>query len=713
MGTVTIRRDDWGVPHVSGETEADVFFGNGYAQAEDNLERILSNYLLVQGRLASVIGVGAVEMDRTALRWRTLEESRAGFERLSPRIQDCYRAFIAGIQRYIDGHPDEAPAWMPELEPALPIGLLRFMLFSYAYRDAVAKLSASGTALSALPTAEAQEPFVPRLSNEWVLMPWRTAADAVVLLSDPHGDIDGLRMFEIAMDGPTFTSVGAAVAGNPLPILGHTSKVAWGMTTGSPDVSDAYRVDCDPDDPRRYAIDGETHQMVATDVTIEVAGGDSVTDTFEYTRHNGVLCPVVQRDGNVAWVISTPYMHVPELQDEQLFHWHLAKDVHEFRAAMATNGNFAQNIMAGDVDGNVFYLRAGRTPIRPDGVECREVLDGNSSKTAWQGIHPIDDLVQILNPESGYMQNCNVAPDQMMLDTSGTSLDPEPYPAYIYGDTPGRHNTRGRRANDLLSRSVAATIEDALDIALDEHYLDVEHWQAALRDLYTAAPKRLTTSSPTVRRLVHLLLAFDGRAAAESAGATAYWYWRTAIGTLDGVDVSVLKALIDHVNTGGTPDADQAELLLRALDEAAAGLIQRAGRIDVPMGELFRIGRSGASYPGRTAAIMERRVVAEDIGGLASAPIVMPLRVMLYGNPDERGQRFPLVGGRSLRMVSFTDPITSYSVILYGQSGHADSPHHTDQCRLYSEGRVRSTYFTEAELAAHTVSTSILEYSPA
>ncbi|HEX9766579.1 MAG TPA: penicillin acylase family protein [Nitriliruptorales bacterium] len=706
-GRVRIDRDDWGVPHVAADSEPDVFFGVGYAQAQDQLPRIYEHYLAVHGRMASVKGADAIEMDRLSLRWRTLIEARAGFERLSPELQDNYHAFMAGIQRYADEHPDQVPDWAPELEPALPIGYLRLALWGYAIREAVAKLQRAGVGLP-VAAPERSEALKQRLSNEWLLMPWRTAADALILLSDPHGDIDGLRMFEVGMDTGTFRSIGAAVVGCALPILGHTEHVAWGLTTGNPDVSDAYQVACDPDDPRRYQIDGQWRTMVTEAVTIEVANGDAIDEVYEYTQHNDVLCLVVARDGDRAYVISTPYMHVPEVYDEQLYRQHLAGDVFEYRDALRTNANFSQNVLAGDRHGNAIYVRAGRTPIRPAGVDHTQVLDGSTSKTAWEGIHPLEDLVQIENPEAGYLQNCNIAPDTMLASTEGTTLQADRYRPYLFNDQPGRVNTRGRRVTDLLSRSTQATVEDALEIALDEKWIDVERWQVALRDAAGRDPDRVRIASPSLRRLLHLIGRFDGFAAAASTGATAYWHWRTALGWSELLPVGELKDLIDRVNGGRGLDDDQAGVLLDALDRASDALLARTGRVDVPLGELFRIGRGGRSYPGRAPAIFERPPT-EDETELGQMPMLAPLRLMAYGPPDEHGQRFPLLGGRSLRMVAFTQPITSYSVILFGQSGREDSPHFADQCRLFSERRVRSTYFDPAELRAHTVATIELE----
>jgi acyl-homoserine-lactone acylase len=121
--SVTLYRDDWGVPHVYADREEDGFFGLGYAQAEDRLEGILRQYLMVQGKSASVFGPEAVSADLHALQWMHLEQARSGFKRLEPQLQKDYESFVAGIRRYMRDHPKEVPAWAPQLETALPVAV--------------------------------------------------------------------------------------------------------------------------------------------------------------------------------------------------------------------------------------------------------------------------------------------------------------------------------------------------------------------------------------------------------------------------------------------------------------------------------------------------------------------------------------------------------------------------------------------------------------
>jgi len=407
-GDVTIYRDDFGVPHIYADTEENGFFGLGYAEAEDQLELVLRRHLKGRGELAAALGPEFIESDLQARQWMHIEEARTGFERMSPQIQRNYEHYVAGINRYMEEHPDEVPDWGRPLEPFDPLIHMREIFWSsYWAGDGIKDCQRGGAELSALHEEQVVD-SKQQASNQWFLAPWRTADNATIVLTDPHGGIDGSFVYEARLHAGRIHSAGYSIG--PAPLLQHTRHIAWAMTTGAPDVADCYEVEVEANNPRRYRFDGESKEMTTREVTIDVASGDSVTRTFEYTRHNGVLSPVVARADNKAYVVSTPYMHIAGQYEEDMYHLNLAENVDQARKALSGLGMFSQNVLVGDREGGAFYVRIGRTPRRPDGFDWSRPVPGNTSGTAWQGIHPLDDLVHIENPPRGYMQNNNPGP---------------------------------------------------------------------------------------------------------------------------------------------------------------------------------------------------------------------------------------------------------------------------------------------------------------
>ena len=205
-----------------------------------------------------------------------------------------------------------------------------------------------------------------------------------------------------------------------------------------------------------------------------------------------------------------------------------ARNLAEFDAAMSMCQMMEQNVMYADVEGNIRYLRTGRVPVRPSGFDFSKPVPGDTSKSQWQGIHRMQDLVQVLNPPCGYMQNCNAGPDMMAL---GLQLDLATYPRYIVNSSPGANNSRGRRAVELLQSHPKLTIDEAMAIVFDSHADGCQPWQDAFAqaaknvDLATA---RRGVDPAILRKAVETLLAWDGMMDKDNTGATLYRGWRTS-----------------------------------------------------------------------------------------------------------------------------------------------------------------------------------------
>ncbi len=714
---VTIHRDPWGVPHIIADTEEAGFHGLGYAQAEDQLEFILTMFLAGRGELAAAFGeeptsgfggppaASNIPGDIQSRMWRHVEESQAGWERLSPQLQRNYTHYVAGMEAWMREHPDRTPDWAPDLEPWDPVALSRFVLWpGYQAGQGLQDCARGGVQLAAIDRdglARADQ----HASNEWILAPWRTRANAMIVLSDPHGGIDGAFTYESRMHAGGLHA--AAYSLGPLLILTHTRHVAWGMTTGAPDVADCYEIEVDPADSLRYRYDGEWRRMETHDVTIKVRGGDPVTRTFAYTRHNDVLSPVIARQDGKAFIVSTSYMHTAGDFDQEVYEINHATSIAEVKQAMRRLGMFPQNVMFGDRHGDSWYIRAGRTPQRPDGYDWNRPVPGNTSATAWLGIHPLEDLVQLETPAAGYMQNNNIAPDVMLEDSPLTA---DRYPAYIYNDTPGRRNSRGVRAVDVLSGAWDFTFDDAVELSLDEMWVGTAAWQDALRQALNADLDRVQAAPLHVRTLAARILGFDSHARQESRAAHAYLVWRERIFALPDLDDAAHAALTDPLwEKGGVPP-EHLPLLLDALDATAAFMLDTYGSIDRTLGDVFRIGRGGRTWPLGGLSIMPPGTAG--VGCALELTCIFTLRAMsTFSPPDSLGLRHVQIGSRLLRLVQFTDPIRSYTLHNFGQSENPDSPHYVDQAQLTSERRLKPTYFDTAELMNHVVSTKVLDIS--
>ena len=699
----TIYRDTWGVPHIYADREEDGWYALGYATAHDEMDWILRITLAARGDAAAALGKEGLEYDIASRLWRHAAESKAGLARLSPELRLGYERWIQGFTRYMKEHPSEVPAWAPVLSAADLVGISRWLLWlAYQAGDGLAKCRASGAKLAQADIAALENRRV-AASNEWVVSPWRTADSAMIVLSDPHGGVDGQFVYEFRIHAGRFEAAGYAMGA--MPLLVQTRNVSWGMTTGAPSVADCYEVALEPGRTDRYLYDGKSLPIEKEVTRIPVKGGETVVRTMEYTRHNGVMSPVVARAEGKVWVVSTSYMHRAGDFDEEVYRMVLAKNVREVKEAMRIQGMFPQNVMVGDADGNSFYVRAGRTPKRPAGVDWRKALDGNSSKTAWLGIHPFEDLVQIENPPTGYMQNNNIGPDRMF---DGSPLVRDRYPDYIYNDTPDRTNSRARRVLEVLSRSVRFSVDDAMQLALDEGWIDTETWKDVLRRSLDRAPDRVRNLTPDARQLADRILHFDGQARVDSKAALGFWYWRTTMLAQSGATGTM--AVLEAGRKTDVPLSDDiGTKVLNAIDGAVAAMAKE-GRSDAALGDVFRIGRPGErSFPlGGVALAPDDRRLCESLASW-NLLCVHTLRAFTGGKPDSTGRRYAEIGSRLLRLTIFTKPIQSFTLHNFGQTSRKDSPHRDDQAQLTSERRLKPVLFEKSELMPQVKSEITLE----
>lgn len=698
-GEVTIHRDNWGVPHIYADVEEDGFFGLGYALAEDRLERFLGSILWATGTQASVRGKSAIQSDIDKHLWMHPEEARQGFSRLGPQLRTNYEAFVDGVKRYMDLEPDRVPEWAPEFDATTMVTLTRAVLFEgMILPDALGEVRRGGAPLS---TAEerivAQEAGA---SNGWVLAPWRTAADATVVLADPHVSINDSSYYEYRMTAGSLKSSGYALG--PLLWQAHNRHVAWAFTTGAPDVADCYAVVIDPKNPSRYQYDGQWREMITREVSINAKGSETVRVVLEYIRINDLWSPVVGRDKTTAYAVCTAYMHDAGTLDEEIYRMNLARNVSDVRNAMEKLGMFPQNVLVGDSEGGMYYVRAGKTAKRPVAFDWTRPVPGNSSNSAWRGIHALEDLVQIDNPVQGYLQNNNVSPDTMVHDASRTA---EHYPAEVFNDTPGRITTRGLRSDNVLSKAVDFTLEDAFAHAFDEKWINTAFWQESLRLVLRDNREDVRNRTPEFRQFLGRLISFDGFARAGSVDALNFYYWRDGLleaVTKSGVDAAGMRKWTpsEMAAEAGTVLFDKAQL---AIDRMKKEL----GSTDVAMGKVFQIGREEKFWPLGGESINAPGLPSSGLADL-SPFAERTMRAFASRPPDSEGRRLAVRGSQAMRLVQFTNPIQSFTLHPYGQNDDPTSPHYTDQAAMTSKQKMKPAYFNRDQLEGHIVSTKIL-----
>jgi acyl-homoserine-lactone acylase len=655
---VEILRDEYGVPHIFAATSAAAAFGSGYAQAEDRLEELLRNYRRAEGTMAEAFGEEYVSQDYWQRVWRHRDVAQRHYRDLDPQLRAVCEAFQAGVKKFMSEHPEQVPAWAPKLEPWQIVALSRYIIWAWPEDEARADLKRAGI------EPDRTGPY--RGSNEMILGPSRTAMHVPIAIVDPHVSWYGeRRWYEMRIYGGELNAAGAAIIGLPFPVLGHSRYLSIAMTTGGPDTSDAYEEEVKDG---KYRFKDEWRRLDVRTERIGVKVGDSVKwqeMRIESTHHG----PIVAHKNGKAYSAAIPYAEEYKLPDE-LWRIMTARNLAEAKNALAELQLMPQNVMIGTVDGDIYYVRTGRVPVRPKACDPSKPMPGSTGECEWQGIHAFDDLVQITNPPQGYMQNCNAPPLTMMKDSP---LAPEKWSEhpYLYNDSRRVPLQRPAMVLDLLDATKNATLEQATAIALSPQVWHAELWQERIRK---AAPESAFGK---------MLATWDRRSDADSHAALGFYLFKTALG-VDGRAVDPPDTLSDDAVRDALAKADQR---LKA-DFAP----------DAAFGTLFRVGRKGGS-----------RTWPVSGGTLNEAAMATPRAIHFL----KAGKEMVGVDGQSAtQIVILTKPPQSYMAMPLGESDHPESEHWDDQAeKLFSKSKLESTYFANrAELEKHVTQREELRF---
>lgn len=689
-GRTVIYRDTWGVPHIYAPSLEAGAYAMGWAQAEDRPEELLKNFLRAMGESAAVEGPGALRTDLVARLWDHYGVARRGMDRVSDRARRILRAFVRGVNDYYQAHPEDLPEWWrgKEADEAMVIAFARLFLYSWSIDDGFDDLRRGGI--------EPGFTRALRASNGMAVGPTRSAEGAPILVIDPHLSWWGIsRFWEFRIHAGEFVASGFTLPGFPTLGLGHTRTVAWAMTTGGPDTADVYELEVRDGDPPAYRYDGEWRPFRVRREELRIAG----VGNREIVVLDSHLGPVVAREGKRAYVLRTSYAEEVGIFDAWL-DLVFAQTYEDVAKALAGGQFFPQNVMVADTAGNIYYQRTGRVPIRPQGYDWSRPVDGTTSRSDWLGIHETGELVQILNPPRGYMQNCNVPPDVMFV---GSPLTPDKFPDYIYSDRShgplgGWTNQRGARAVELLEADDSVTAEEMQAIALDIHPYGNERWREALR---AAAEGPGAEVIATVREAYDEVQTWDGELAKDSPGALKYFYWRKAVAESGEPEARQVAEKLDDFLAPLRGEArpldltpDELQFLARCFSVGMAMMREELGRLDLRYGDVFRVGRGDRSWP------------VEGGGSFGTTT----LRTIGFAPPRPDGTRWGTRGQTSTQVVVLSRPIRSWTVTPLGQSDRAESLHFADQAeKLFSTRRLKPTWWRPEELAEHIESREVLE----
>ncbi|OEZ97231.1 acylase [Duganella sp. HH101] len=688
---VTILRDQWGIPHVYGKTDADAVFGLMYAQAEDDFKRVELNYINAMGRLAEVEGEAELYRDLRMKLFINPADLQAQYRQSPPWLKQLMTAFADGLNYYLATHPDVKPALITHFEP--------WMALSFSEGSIGGDIeSVDLKQLQELYANGARPPLAPPVllsaggqgrdlekepggSNGFAIAPALTKGGHALLLINPHTSFYFRPEVQVHSE-QGLNAYGAVTWGQFFVYQGFNDRLGWMHTSGGGDVIDEYLETISEKDGQFYYQYGqELRPLKAVDITLpyKTAAGMASKVVKAYYSHHG---PIVRaKDGK--W-IAVRLMNEPLKALTQSYIRTKARSYKEFYKAMELRTNSSNNTVYADADGNIAYFHGNFIPRRDPKFDWKHPVDGSDPATEWQGLHVVKETIRLFNPKNGWIQNTNNWPYTAAGAYSPKARD---YPAYM---SMNPENPRGIHAVRVLENKKNFTLDSLIASAYDSQLPAFEPLLPQLFAAWDELPAGDALKG-SVAPQIAALRGWDMRYALDSVPTSLAVFWAQDLTATYGAAAKAREVLVlDYIQAAITP-----QQRLQALERAAAKLTADFGTWQTSWGDINRFQRLSGdivqpfddSKPSLPVAF-----ASANWGSLAAYGMTSKSKTKrLYG---ERGNSF-------VAAVEFGPRIKARSILAGGESGDPASPHFSDQAAMYARGEFKDVLFYKADVEKH------------
>jgi penicillin amidase/acyl-homoserine-lactone acylase len=658
---VRILRDSWGVPHVFGRRDADAAFGLAYAHAEDDFATIQGSLLAARGALATRLGRRGAPNDYLVGLLRVHDVAAEGYAtQLSPETRALVEGYAAGLQLYAELHPQEVAAGvLPFRGEDVVAGFVHKTPLFFGLHEVLPGLMDDEETQASAERANAAPPVL-HGSNAFAVAPSRSGDGRTHLAVNSHQPWEGpVAWYEAHVHSDEgWDMVGGVFPGAPVILHGHNRDLGWAFTVNRPDLIDVYALDTHPNDPDLYRFDGEWRRLERRQLGIRVRLLGPVVWTFERELLWSVHGPVVRGPRGSFGIRYAGWGDARLL--EQWYAMNRARSLREWKRAMRMSALPSFNAVYADRRGNIFYVYNALLPRRPAGYDWSGTLPGDTSDTLWSEYLAFDELPQVENPPSGFVQNCNSTPFRSTLGPGNP--EPDAWPSRFGIDDP--MTNRALRVLELFGADLAITAEEFEAYKFDLRYSRRSELARQWRRLL-AAP---APDDALLREALERLAGWDLSTHPDDPAA--------ALAVLTLAPFAAFPARAASV------DPSPSELI-EALGRTARALRDAHGRLDVPWREVNRLRRG-----------------ALDLG-LGGGPDVLHA---VYAGDLEDGRVVADAGDSYVLLVNWdaAGRVRSRSIHPFGSATRDEaSPHYADQSQLFAERRLKPVWFDEADIRAH------------
>ena len=690
-----IIRDEYGVPHIHGRTDADVAFGVAIAHAEDDFFTLQDVVAMAKGRYGAIAGEDGAAVDYIYHLLDARGTAQQNYPDLPDDTRALFDAYAAGLNQYAKNHPRELKLanLFPVSGEDIAAGFALRQPFFFGLGNVIQPLVEGtpsypeyGPDIPGFPRdREGQDapPIMDRQagatlspfgddgalsgSNAFAISPQKSGDGVTRLVSNSHQPWrGGVAWYELVVESDEgWHYAGANLPGTPYPVLGHNEHLGWTYTVNRPDLTDIYKLEMD-ESGTHYRLDGEWRKLESRKVLLPVKLGP-LTLPVPRTVYRSAHGPVIRNDKGY---FAIRYAGIDSIRSMDAFYREgKATNLEEWLAVYRRMDIPNFNAVYADQDGNIAYIYNTAAPDRKVGYNWRGMLPGDDSSLIWQGPVAFERIPKLVNPASGWLYNSNNAP--YTAAGAGSDLDPADFAPELGIEL--KQTNRSRRAWKLMSEQGLIDLTRLKRIKYDTGY----ERSGYVGDLWDALAALDLERQPKLAKARDLLLTWDFTA--DNRGAA------------DALALLMIKDFMS-AEYQNKPLPDVREKLAWAVDH----LEEHFGRIDPPMSQLLRL-RQG---PG------PHKVDLPLDGGSDT------LRASTTWDVDPDG-RLSVNHGDSFIMFAEWAPgkrVSSRSIQPFGAATtRPGSPHYTDQAKLFANHGLKPVHFWREDILANAKRRYVVE----
>ena len=730
VAQTTIIRDEWGIPHIYGKTDADAVFGLMYAQCEEHFSQIENNYLEMLGRTSEIAYGGPAQIpgDLYAdLMMKLIQDSTDAindYNKSPAWFKQLLIAHADGINYYLYKHPEVHPKVIFNYKPWYHLmwtdgsvsptrygGIKRKDVYDfYKTQDSTfinKNLKTANADLYNIKIKEqeawaniddyAVEEKTLKGSNGFAIAPKHSKNGNAMLYINPHVPFYfRSEMHMVSEEG--LNVYGAVTWGQMFIYQGFNEHAGWMHTSSYADVADVYEEKVKQENGKWFylyenkwlpVIERKIIMNLPKKLNANTEIAPNQKQFITYKTHHGPI--MGSHNGN--WLsLSENNRSLNALME--CWTRTKANNLKEYKAALNLLANNSNNTVYADADGNIAYWHGNFMPKRDNQFDFTKPVDGSTKATEWKGVHALNEIVQSINPENGWLQNCNATPYTVAGKNSPKEKD---YPKYM---APDGENARGLNAVRLLEKVDKINLDELIQLGYNKHLTAFDILLPPFIE-YTKTVSLTTDQSKAVQYLATWNHDADTNSIAQTIAIEWATKLMTAIPPAETEEAATQSIVRFNQMVNEVSNAKKLTFLDTALMHIKmyyTNLPKDQASWEIPWGQINRYQRGfyNTEFP-----FSDKRpsiAVAQTSSKFGQLPAFESSNRM-----EGVKKRYGYSGSSFIAAVSFGKKLEAKTIITGGQSFDPNSEHFTDQAQGYVSGNFKTIHFYKEDVLAHKV----------